>query len=259
MATYSTFALTLRPRAGVTDEQIEDVLKWCQNACKWYAIVTEKEDHARHIHAAIWLKKPSTRSNVNFRILSLKGFQALDNVEQHVAVRKGTSIMYNFDWNEEYMTKGDSTEIIAEELGSEEEMAELFPAKDDKRAAKKFLGSPWLVNMEKLWYLSPFKDSTPNMEKVGIVMHCAMYVDRVIEAILDPRKYKQHQIGLLHFIKREVPEYKGLEEPPPKTDVERMIDNENKLKVLEFQDQLEEKKESKILQIEAKKSQPRLK
>jgi hypothetical protein len=157
--------------------------------------------------------------------------------------------MYDFSWSEQYMNKGDSTVLIASNLGTEEEMHAMFPEKDDKRAEKKFLGSVWFVRMEKLWYLSPFKDGTPSLEKVGIVMHCAMYVDRVVEVIYDKRKYNQKMCALLLFIQSQVPEYQGLELPKPKTHREIMIDNENKLQVLEFQEQLETECRKKLLSV----------
>jgi hypothetical protein len=182
-------------------------------------------------------------------MLCLDGFNSLDDVEKAVGVRKGTLIMYDFSWSEQYMNKGDDTVLIASNLGTEEELYAMFPEKDDRRAEKKFLGSVWFVRMEKLWYVSPFKDGTPSLEKVGILMHCAMYVDRVVEVIYDKRKFNQKMSALLLFIQAQVPEYQGLELPKPKTHSERMMDNENKLKVIEFQEELEIASTKKLLSV----------
>ena len=56
---YKSFAITVRPRNGISDETIEELIKWITK--KDYGIVViEMEDEARHLHAQIWLDEEVT-------------------------------------------------------------------------------------------------------------------------------------------------------------------------------------------------------
>ena len=73
-------AITIRPREGITDEQICRVDDWIHKAADFHHAITEKSGKERHLHAALFLKANTTRSNLNNRVLSIKGM-CLDQEE----------------------------------------------------------------------------------------------------------------------------------------------------------------------------------
>jgi len=59
-----SFAITIRFRDGVDNEQIIKFVTWVKKTCEYHYIITEKADHEWHIYAGIFFKKPSTYFNV---------------------------------------------------------------------------------------------------------------------------------------------------------------------------------------------------
>lgn len=198
---YQSYAVTLRPRGGVTDTQVEYFDLWASKTCDYHVIVTEKLDKERHIHAALFLKACTTRSNLNNRILSIKDIN-LDATEKKV-LRQGTRIMYNDDFFDKYMDKEDDTQVISENLPDDREVLQAYyPEVGDKRASKEFKGSVWYLNCEKLWYEYEGYPFTVHLDyrHVSCFLHQLMFVDRKIEVIDDPRKLAAKTAALLKFI-----------------------------------------------------------
>ena len=108
---YCSYAITVRPYGGISDERIGHLEAWIMKTCQYYHIITEKTGEARHLHAAMYLKKAVTRSNFINCLLAVKGLN-LEPVERKVQ-REGVKIMYNNDWMSKYLFKDDDTEIIS--------------------------------------------------------------------------------------------------------------------------------------------------
>ena len=68
---YSTYALTVRPKNGISDSQVTMVVDFIKKYCTYWKIVTEKLEHERHVHAAMYLKTPTARSNVLTSVMRL--------------------------------------------------------------------------------------------------------------------------------------------------------------------------------------------
>ena len=64
---YQAYAVTIRPREGITDEQICHVDDWIHKVCDYYHVITEKCDKERHLHAALFLKSCTTRASCSRR------------------------------------------------------------------------------------------------------------------------------------------------------------------------------------------------
>ena len=103
---YNTWAITIRPTNGITNEQIECVTNWIVKTCDYYHIVTEKDGWERHLHAALFLKRDDHKSNLNNRILSIPCLKDTLTGAEQVVVRKGTKIMYDWNWINKYMNLG---------------------------------------------------------------------------------------------------------------------------------------------------------
>lgn len=216
---YRSWAITFRPSDGVTDEHIDALDRWMNKVCQYHFAVTEKTGTARHVHAALFLEKSTTKSNLNHRILSIKGIEGtLTSVEQSV-FRNGTKIMYNDDWINNYLDsandfalKDDDSVLISRKMPDNIEVFQAYyPEKDDERAKRKFEGSPWYLKMEKAyyadeenhWFTKRMYLGSHGVECMAALMHHHMYVTRTIEVIADKRRFQQHAEALYHFICKE--------------------------------------------------------
>jgi len=207
---YRTYAITFRPTDGITDEQIDALDRWMQKTCDYYTAITEKTGRERHLHAALFLNKATTRSNLHNRIFAIKGIDGtLTSVEKSV-FRRGTKIMYNCDFMEGYMAKGDDTVVIAAQLPEDDPSVvdAYFPEKDDDRMKRKFEGSVWFVNMEKAYYADEGKHWFTRKSRFGekaiaAFIHHRMYVSREIEVIVDSRRLAQYTKSLVQFIQAQ--------------------------------------------------------
>ena len=158
---YNTWAITIRPTNGITNEQIECVTNWIVKSCDYYHIVTEKDGWERHLHAALFLKRDDHKSNLNNRILSIPCLKDTLTGAEQVVMRKGTKIMYDWNWINKYMNpkenlKRDPFHKDIDSFLPPVEQWEVirdqrFPEKGDKRAEQKFEGDPWMLKMEGLF------------------------------------------------------------------------------------------------------------
>lgn len=153
---YSAYAITIRPVNGITDDQIAAVVKMVRGRCDYYVVITEKTGDCRHLHAGLFLKKPTQRKKLNEAIRNLAAFKDLTTNERYV-LSNGTKIMYNMDFINEYLQKGDDTELIALCPIEEEHADKYFPSKEeqtrvqrDARIAK--AKNRQMALLEELWY-----------------------------------------------------------------------------------------------------------
>jgi hypothetical protein len=234
---YSTFAITVRPRAGITNAQIDGITKWIARTCDYYHIITEKDGSERHLHAGLFMRKDSTRSNLNNCLLALTCLKSLEENEKRV-LREGTKIMYDWNFVNVYLKKEDPFhKDIATVLPSIDEREivgeQRFPAKDDKRMEHKFEGDPWLLKMEALfkeWMdarMEPVCDGplvwpeggTPGWETgnmyfrfvaaqvmgqlgemvVSTFYNSMMYEQRLVKVERDPRRAKNNVGAMVKF------------------------------------------------------------
>lgn len=195
-----TFAITLRPRGGILDEQVDTLVKYIKKQCDYYYIITEKTGIERHIHAGIFLKKKKTKSNFTTDILRL--YKDLDPEEKSV-MRKGIRVMFNADFLGEYMEKDDDTVVLEKNLPEASTMDSYFaevplPKKKGPQATDTFYD-----NLEKLWYeyKRPIDEPTPKNLR-NFLMRMMNY-ERKIRVIADNRKIFYISNALARYISRQ--------------------------------------------------------
>lgn len=199
---FRSYALTLRPRNGVTPSQISTVSAWIQKRSTHYHIVTEKSDHECHLHAALYLKTDVTRSNfVTVWIRLLKTFD-LDPEELSVA-RKGVRILYSNDFIENYLDKDDDTVVIASCLPEMRLLNQYYPPKpEDPSQAKARKCSAYYHHLEALWH----KHKRPLLEVNTVncrhFLFNMMYNERCINVIRDDKTIIQTAKHLTRWLNR---------------------------------------------------------
>lgn len=197
---HRSYAVTHRPRGGVSDADISLFTKWVKKHTDYHFVITEKDEDQRHIHAGLFLKKPTLHSNVAITLVRL--FKDLD-VEERAVLRSGIRPMYNNDFIASYMSKGDSTVVIERSLPEVATLDAYFAEVPDKRKKGPTAVDPFYNNLEKLWYLHkrPIEECNPvNLRNFLMRM---MNDLRVIRVISDNRKVFQISCALSRYINKE--------------------------------------------------------
>jgi len=115
-AKIRSFAITIRFRDGIDNEQIICFVSWVKKNCIYHHVITEKKDYERHIYAGVFFKKAKTYSNFSTDMLRL--FKDLD-AQERSTLRGGIKKMYNIDFIKNYMEKDDNIVIIDKNLPEE--------------------------------------------------------------------------------------------------------------------------------------------
>lgn len=196
---YKTFAITFRPRDGVTNDQIAKMEKWLRRHAEYHHLITEKEDLERHIHCGFVKKNESTVSNMRALMKGLfKGISA----EESRVLSAGVKIMYNEDWLSSYLNKGDDTVVISTNLPEAGHLESYFPPKpivSDNRTRK---CSAYYHDLEKLWYEHQGPDVVYNTENARNFLFNLMYNLRCIPVIRDDQQIKQTARHLTRWMKK---------------------------------------------------------
>lgn len=99
---YQSFALTIRPRLGITDNTINAFKTWLLKQTHSVA-VTEMTNEARHLHAQIWLSEGRTKDDVAKAVKRICERTIEDwDAAQTKVLRGGIRIAYS-DWYLEYL------------------------------------------------------------------------------------------------------------------------------------------------------------
>lgn len=142
---YSCYAVTIRPRYGVNETDFE-IINAHIPKCDYYYVITEKDDESRHIHAMFYLSKEQSISDYNkwwFRKYN-KPEQKERGIYSYMVK---TKVVYNDDFYQIYLQKGDSTKIICSKMPEEDIRKSYY--KDVERARK--VVDYQMDKLEKLW------------------------------------------------------------------------------------------------------------
>lgn len=178
--TIKTFAYTIRPRGGISDSDIVKFHEYLRKKADYYYLVTEKEDDERHIHACCIRKKAVTRANASTELTRL--FKELDADEKKVLLQ-GLKVWSSREFLD-YMNKGDSTVVIAENLPEAGCLESYFPVTNVNSSTKKLQHHALMERLESLWH----KHVPP---------HWAVNTENV-RHFLTEMQYDKREIGLMN-------------------------------------------------------------
>lgn len=193
---HTTYAITHRPKDGVDDKSIGILVEWCQKKCKYYKVITEKEDHERHIHAAVFLKEPTDCSNVKKSIMRL--FPDL-LPEEKMVLRQGIKISGNTQWLD-YLEKGDSTVVIQSNLPEKSHLESYYSQPDLPSKVRKNLS--YYGRLEKLWYEHVDPSRVQNPVNCRHFLFNMMYNKRLIDVLRDDKTIIQTSRHLARYLNR---------------------------------------------------------
>jgi len=192
----TVYAITHRPKNGVSDHDIKVLTGYLRKKGDYYKIITEKEDHERHIHAVVYLKEPSFKKVIVRAVLNL--FPEL-LPEEKLVLRQGVKVSRSVQWLD-YLAKGDSTVIIAENLPEAARLEAYYPKRDTPvRECKKVT---YYLRLEKLWYEHAREMLVANPENCRHFLFNMMYNERKIDVIRDDKSIIQVSRHLARYINK---------------------------------------------------------
>ena len=197
---YRTFALTIRPRGGYTDDDLQTINTWLDSKTQAHFIASEMQDDKRHLHIGFQLDKVWKMSNVRLTIKRL-----YEKTWEPDCLKHGleTKIWYSMDWYEEYSQKEGQSAIIKEHWPDDYEPA--FPPKDDKQIARPI--SIWYTKWEKI-YIDDGCALPATESSVLAFLKRHMFVVRDMEVIPDMRILQMKVKALVAFLTHdESPSY----------------------------------------------------
>jgi len=194
---FRTYALTVRPRDGVTDDHVSRISKWVRKNAEYYHLVTEKTGSRRHVHCGVVLKESRTRSNVLQRILNL--FKELTATEKSV-LRNGLKIMYNWDFVNHYLDKDDETVVIESHLPESGHIESFFPPKPVEKVSKKC--SLYYHELETLWFKHVSPGTEVHTKNARDFLFKMMYSERCIPVIRDDKQIIQTARHLVRWLNK---------------------------------------------------------
>lgn len=197
---FSTFAFTLRPKDGISDNDIKLTMGFVRRTAEYYHVVTEKTGSQRHIHAAVVFKTPTSKGEVCTRLLRL--FPELSPEEKPV-LRRGVKIMYNMDFINNYLDKDDDTVILGSALPEAGCMESYFPPKPlSLEGTKERKCSIYYHELERMWYENrqPHHDVTTVTTRDFLFE--MMYDKRCLPVIRDDKQIIQTSRHLTRWLNK---------------------------------------------------------
>lgn len=192
----SVYAITHRPKDGVSDHDIHVLTEYLRKKGKYYKVITEKEGHERHIHAVVYLKEPVLKKNIVRAVLDL--YKDL-LPEEKMVLRQGVKVSKSIQWLD-YLAKGDSTVVIAENLPEVSHLESYYPERPTtERESKKVT---YYLRLERLWYEHVSPDKVPNPENCRHFLFNMMYNERLIDVIRDDKTIIQVSRHLARYINK---------------------------------------------------------
>lgn len=200
MSKYTSYAITFRPRNGVTDAHITKFMKYVRRTCQYYYVVTEKCDDARHLHAGIFLSIPKSKSNI---ATDLKRIDPTLDDDEKRNIGRGIRIQYNFDFIQNYLDKDDDTVLVAKNLPEVARLDTFWPPPEEQRLAQsKKAVDKYYANLEALWYIHTPVALEVNKDNCCDFLFNLMYNLRLIRVIKDDKTIKQTAINLMRYLQK---------------------------------------------------------
>ena len=130
---YKSYAITIRPKNGLSRKTEEEVVKFLKKQHHAFAVL-EGEDEARHLHGQIWFEKPKVKGDIN-KSLERICERTIDDwtPAQKVVLRGGTKIAYNDDFVETYCQKENDPRII---YNSPPDGGDYYPSVEEQEKVK---------------------------------------------------------------------------------------------------------------------------
>ena len=191
MSVYRAWAITIRPRNGISDERVSDYIDWIEKSPKVAGSygVCEKLAEERHLHLAVFFTEGRRKGDVNKQIERIFQRRVVEDGELKV-LRSGTRIMYNDDFMKKYLDKNDDTEVVVNNVPPDTQ--EYYPTDEEQEAVKSQKNAvDQFFHSLNVKFSSWRGDRCNDIQMVRWWFGFAMYDEKSIRVITDTRKLNQ--------------------------------------------------------------------
>lgn len=203
---YRSYAITVRPRDGISDTTISAYLKWFEKLD--YAFVcTEKEGVERHLHAQIWTDQPKAKGDIVKQVERIceRTINDWDQAQKKV-LRQGVKIGYS-DWYLDYLAENELKDILCDILYQQppENTYPYYPTEEEQEKVKNTANAvdPRFTDLEYKCndYLTN-KDLTLTHKSVARFLCDAMFNTRSIKVLMHQRDRTALATALYAFMSK---------------------------------------------------------
>lgn len=185
---YRSFAVTVRPQLGLSDETLEALNKYAESQDHAYAVV-EKEGHEKHWHAQFWYDKPKPRGRVAEAMAricqrTIPGWSK----PQLKVLRNGVRIAYS-DWHLSYLEHNEDKEPANVQVENAPlDTSPYYPTEDEQAAlqAKVNAADPEYHRLATM-FREDCDEEKPNERTVALWLAKKMLVEKSISIIRQKR------------------------------------------------------------------------
>lgn len=204
---YASYALTVRPRGGLSPATEARVVDWLLKQDYYFACV-EMEDECRHLHAQIWLNVPRARGEVCTSLTRIgeATIKEWDEPQKKV-MRQGVRCVYS-DWYLDYLQecemKPEACKILCQNVPdithkfypTEEEQQKL---KDKTNAVDKEF-----FELEQMYWARNEAGSEVTRKSVQAFFANAYYGERVLVAPRCSKRLGDKVKFFINYLKKDV-------------------------------------------------------
>ena len=206
---YPVLAITLRPKDGISNNdigQFKDLTKrYAEQAC----IITHKDHEERHIHAVWFLKEPRQVSDISGKKKPLgtafhQKWCELSGSIWEVAVK--VKNCYNDDWFSKYLEDvkpGDAPRVIHHNSVKFSKQERMTKYVDSEPKPGQHIPNPDFVRWERMFKEDYPDNKDPSLADIEEFFTQHFYIKRDLKIIKDPRKFKSECHHLRKFILKE--------------------------------------------------------
>lgn len=205
MSKYSSYAITFRPRGGLSDKTEEACVKWLKKQ-DFYFAVTEMDAEARHLHAQVWFNEPRARGEVCTAIQRI-GDRTIDDWDKaQVTVMRGGVKIATSDWHIDYLLecekKNELPNVIADH--PPENTIPFYPTEEEQEAvrAESNAVDKMMFKLEKMFLERHDETESYTLKQVQAFMANMMYNERTICVITDNKRLSGICKGLFHYLNK---------------------------------------------------------
>lgn len=204
---FRSFGITIRPLDGITDDTVENVMKYLKRHPNYAVAVLEKEGIERHLHAQVWYDTAKYKGDIKKQMIRIVSNSKLVhdwNIDQkrHSVYVK---IAYK-DWYNDYLIENDLKGKANILLDNPPALSEdYYPSEQEQDKVKTIASSvdPRFAKYEQdcLEYLD---GSEITIRSVAGYLSFAMFVERSIKVIIHKRDRTALCEVLYAYMKKEI-------------------------------------------------------
>lgn len=187
---YKSFAITVRPRLGITNDTIDAIKSWL-NKQNHSVAVLEMEDEARHLHAQIWLDEGRTKDDVGKAVKRICERTIEDwDAAQAKVLRGGIKIAYT-DWYLEYLLDNENKENPNVIINNPPDKTEQYYPSEEEQEAVRLCSTatdPRFFKMEQdanVYFTKYDKEIT--LKNVAAWLCYVMFEERTMKVLINQR------------------------------------------------------------------------